>query len=108
MIRLDVGGPILARIAADMPYQEASVAIGPGDRLVLYTDGVTEAMRSDGEMFEEDRLIEQVLANRSATAAELEAAIVATVLEFAEGALQDDLTLVVASIDELPPLEEPS
>jgi sigma-B regulation protein RsbU (phosphoserine phosphatase) len=98
LVRLDVGGPILARIAADMPYQEASVSVGPGDRLVLFTDGVTEAMDAQEEMFEDDRLEAVVLEHRVMTARELERTITESVLAHADGQLQDDLTLLVAAI----------
>ena len=98
LIRLDVGGPIFARIVAGQPYQEATVAIGAGDRLVLFTDGVAEAMDPAGEMFEEERLEEIVLSQRAASAADLKRAITGAVLEHAGGELQDDLTLVIAAI----------
>jgi sigma-B regulation protein RsbU (phosphoserine phosphatase) len=99
LVELVVGGPILARIAAGMPYEEASVAIAPGDRLVLYTDGVTEAMDADEEMFEEERLQALVLEHRRDSAAKLEQVIADTVLAHADGMLQDDLTLLVAAVE---------
>jgi sigma-B regulation protein RsbU (phosphoserine phosphatase) len=39
-----------------LPYQEETVPLRPGDRVVFYTDGLTEAARADGEMFGEERL----------------------------------------------------
>jgi sigma-B regulation protein RsbU (phosphoserine phosphatase) len=98
LVKLDIGGPILARIAAETPYQEAAIAVDAGDRLVLYTDGVTEAMDADEEMFEEERLEELILQHRHRPVRELEQVIADTVLGHARGRLQDDLTLVVASI----------
>lgn len=98
IVPLDVGGPIFARITSDQPYQEASVAVGPGDRIVLYTDGVTEAFDEAGEMFGEARLEDILLRCRSAGADEIEQAVTAAVLEHARDGLQDDLTLVVAEI----------
>lgn len=97
IVRLDVGGPIFARIASDRPYQEASVMVGPGDRIVLFTDGVTEAMDAAGEMFDERRLEDLLLRTRAAGADEIEQAVTAAVLEHARDGLQDDLTLVVAA-----------
>jgi sigma-B regulation protein RsbU (phosphoserine phosphatase) len=52
---LDTGG-LLVGISATATYEEATLDLRPGDRLILYTDGVTEAARADGEMFGEDRL----------------------------------------------------
>jgi serine phosphatase RsbU (regulator of sigma subunit) len=99
VIRLDVGGPILARVTADLPYHEATVRIAPGDRLVLFTDGVTEAMDADEEMFEEDRLETLVHDHRGLSAEALEGRITSAVTAHADGILQDDLTLLVAAVE---------
>ena len=52
---LDTGG-LLVRILEGTAYEEGTVPLEPGDRLVLYTDGVTEADRGKGDMFGEARL----------------------------------------------------
>ena len=78
--------------------KEASINLEAGDRLVLYTDGVTEAEDSEGEMFGDWRLEKLLLENNRAPAAELESTIAETVLTHAQGKLQDDLTLVVVAI----------
>ena len=73
--------------------------LAPGDCLVLYTDGVTEAARADGEEFGEERLIKAVRAHLSLPAlpvADLLAAIVGAVQEFSGPEQADDITLVVA------------
>lgn len=68
----------------------------PGDRLVLYTDGVTEAQSDTGEFFGRKRLREAVQCAGSAPCRELHARIQQAVLDFTAGAEQaDDLTLVV-------------
>jgi serine phosphatase RsbU (regulator of sigma subunit) len=70
--------------------------LAPGDRIVLYTDGVTEAQNGSGEFFGRKRLREAVRCAGSATCPELHAAIQKAVLDFTAGAEQaDDLTLVV-------------
>lgn len=90
--------------AASMPVgllPEASFvpeqrALAPGDRLVLYTDGVTEAQNEAGEFFGRRRLREAVQRGNGATCAELHEAILSAILDFTAGAEQaDDLTLVV-------------
>ncbi len=52
---LETGG-LLTGMIPGVPYQEETVPLAPGDRLVVYTDGVTEAANADGVMFEEERL----------------------------------------------------
>ena len=68
----------------------------PGDRIVLYTDGVTEAQNDAGEFFGRKRLREAVQRAGGANCAELHAAIQKAIVDFTAGAEQaDDLTLVV-------------
>ncbi len=68
----------------------------PGDRIVLYTDGVTEAQNEAGEFFGRKRLRDAVELAGSADCFEMHARIQKAILEFTAGAEQaDDLTLVV-------------
>jgi sigma-B regulation protein RsbU (phosphoserine phosphatase) len=78
---------------------ECSVAeaqLAPGDTLVMYTDGVTEAANAAGEEFGEDRLIEILRAQRHLPAPRLLETVVATVQEFSDHKQADDITLVIA------------
>jgi serine phosphatase RsbU (regulator of sigma subunit) len=70
--------------------------LAPGDSLVLYTDGVTEAEGADGEEFGEARLIHTVCAHRSLPVADQLTAIVDAVRQFSGPDQADDITLVVA------------
>lgn len=77
-------------------FEEGAVDLAPGDALVLYTDGVTEAMNAEGKLFDEPRLRSVVTAHPSASAEELLQAIVKAVKEFVgDTPASDDLTLVV-------------
>jgi len=72
--------------------------LAPGDKVVLYTDGIVEAMNDKEEMFGFDRLLEVVQEARSMTAESLLKNILHTVNEFAGGVAQhDDLTIIVLS-----------
>jgi phosphoserine phosphatase RsbU/P len=83
-------------ILGDACYEAADTAFGPGDRLVLYTDGITEASNPRDEEFGEERLMASLAARRGATAAELVDGIMADVLAFAAGVKpRDDMTLLV-------------
>jgi sigma-B regulation protein RsbU (phosphoserine phosphatase) len=54
--KLEEGGLILGIFKTTTPYAEASTTLLPGDVLVMYTDGVSEAMNQDNEQFTEERL----------------------------------------------------
>ncbi|MEP6960895.1 MAG: SpoIIE family protein phosphatase [Acidobacteriota bacterium] len=76
----------------DWPCEESEIEILPGDTLLLYSDGVTEAVSPDGEEFGEERLAAFLHQQRSATA--LIEEIVAAVSGFSHGARTDDVTVV--------------
>ena len=96
--RLGAGGPVLG-VLADAEYEQAQVGIGPGDRVVMFTDGLTEA-RSDGdEEFGEDRLLDAAVAHRACSAPALQARLADSVATFTGGRLQDDATLIVLAAD---------
>ena len=106
---LSEGGPVLG-IFPDAVYEERQVRFGGGDRLILYTDGITGAATSgepgngttpDGEPavddFGEKRLVELALANRSTSAAELQALLVDAAKAHSGGTFDDDATLIVVA-----------
>jgi serine phosphatase RsbU (regulator of sigma subunit) len=77
-------------------YDLSGRQLSPGDKLVIYTDGVTEAQDARGGFFGRKRLFDLVRAQAGASAAALHDAIQGAVREFTEGAPQsDDITLVV-------------
>jgi sigma-B regulation protein RsbU (phosphoserine phosphatase) len=96
---LDRGGLLLG-VQDEAAYDQGSVYLAPGDRVVLYTDGVSERARPDGEEFGPYRLTALVASlGHDLSAAELTRAILAAVETFAQGAdPEDDQTLVVVRI----------
>lgn len=79
---------------------EESVDLESGDRLVLYTDGVTECMNRSGEMFTEERLKSLIAKNVALTAQGLSIQIIRNLVEFTTpGPFQDDLTLITIDIN---------
>jgi serine/threonine protein phosphatase PrpC len=74
----------------------AETELAAGDTLILYSDGVVEAERPEGDSFGEDRLIAVLREHRHGSAQDLVRAIVDATLEFSEEEQQDDITLVVA------------
>ncbi len=68
----------------------------PGDLLVIYSDGVSEAMSDEGELYGEERLLEAIRARRHLPVGELLEALAAAVIQFSGREQEDDITLVVA------------
>ncbi|MBI4474237.1 MAG: SpoIIE family protein phosphatase, partial [Acidobacteria bacterium] len=93
--RLSEGGTVLG-ILRHAAYNEAYVEVTQGDRVVLITDGITEATNGAGEEFGMDRLIE--LVERSKSAYDLQSHILDAVSAFSGQDLQDDATVLVVSI----------
>jgi sigma-B regulation protein RsbU (phosphoserine phosphatase) len=96
--RLVPGGAVLG-VFPDAVYEQDSVHVRSGDRLILFTDGITEARRADDEEFSETRLIEVALDNRACSAPALQARLAEAVATFTGGAFQDDATLIVLAAE---------
>ena len=92
--RLAAGGAVLG-VFADGASEQGRVSIGRGDRLVLYTDGITEARDEHGEEFGEERLVALASQHRGCSAPALQARLIDAVATFTAGTFQDDATLIV-------------
>jgi len=68
--RLDVGGLPIG-IQAEAKYESASIALSPGDWLIIFTDGLVEAVNASDEEFDEPRLLSALEAGVSTTPKEL-------------------------------------
>lgn len=98
VVRLAEGGPAFSRLFRDGRYEERELDVAPGDRLVLFTDGVSEAADSSGELFGEQRIEELVADSRDLDADGLQHTIVDASTSFGGGELEDDVTLVVVRV----------
>jgi sigma-B regulation protein RsbU (phosphoserine phosphatase) len=82
----------------DVIWKQGVIQLAPGDVLVLYTDGITEARDAQGEFFDEDRLRESLIANQGRPAETIRDTILGAVDEFVGEAPQsDDIALVVVT-----------
>ncbi len=80
----------------DSRYYEYYVTIEPGQMLVLYTDGVTEAMNANDEEYGRDRLVDAVKRGRHLSARELIAFVHRDVIDWTEGrGAHDDVTFFI-------------
>ena len=93
--RLEVGGPIVGLFEA-ASFEEETVVLEQGDWLVVFSDGVSEAMSVSGEEYGEGRILAVAEQQRNAAPAEFLQAIFADVRAFTKGAAQsDDITALV-------------
>lgn len=97
-LRLEVGGAVVG-LLREFPYQQATVTLEPGDLLLAFTDGISEAMNPSDEEWGEDCLIEAAKQCRGLSAADMIVRLVEQADRFAAGAKQhDDMTIVVVHV----------
>jgi len=89
-------GDLVMGAMPDIAYHSEQVTLGPEDTLLLYTDGVTEAMNPGRELFSESRLSQAAQDINALSASDGVAAIHDAVTRFSAGATQsDDITLLL-------------
>jgi serine phosphatase RsbU (regulator of sigma subunit) len=95
VLRLETGGMVVGALEQTM-FDEQALQLEPGDLLVAYSDGVTEARNADGDEFGEERLLACVKAKTGLAPSELLECVFQAVHQFSAGTAQgDDLTLLV-------------
>ena len=93
--RLECGGPIVG-LFEGAPYDEETVSLAPGDWLIVFSDGVSEALSAAGDEYGEARIVTVVQKNAGTEPQQMLEALFADVREFATGAAQsDDITAMV-------------
>jgi sigma-B regulation protein RsbU (phosphoserine phosphatase) len=92
--RLSEGGMVLG-VFPDAAFTEAEVSFAPGDRLVFYTDGISEARNPAGDEFGEERIAEAAITVGQCPAAELNDGLARDLQQFTGGAFDDDATIIV-------------
>ncbi len=77
-------------------YETKTLQLEPGDKIVMFSDGLTEAESADGEFFDKTRFQKTLLAHAALGCKELHAKLVEAVEDFSEHAeLSDDITMLV-------------
>ncbi len=96
--RLDAGGSVLG-IDAGSEFTDAEVTFTSGDRLLLFTDGVTESTDAAGEEFGESRLLALAVEHRALPAAALHQRVLDALVAFNGEHFEDDMTLIVLAVE---------
>jgi phosphoserine phosphatase RsbU/P len=95
MRRLEVGGPIVG-LFEGATFEEETVALKAADWLIVFSDGVSEAMSASGDEYGENRIVDCVEKSMALEPRQLLEALFADVRQFARGAAQsDDITAMV-------------
>jgi len=98
-IRLEADGPVVGLLPF-APYTEQMMTLEPGDLLILYTDGISEAMTKDDEEWGEERMIAAARASMHKTASEVLDDLFVAADAFTAGAPQhDDMTLLLLKLE---------
>jgi sigma-B regulation protein RsbU (phosphoserine phosphatase) len=96
-VRLEQGGVIVGSFQ-DSVYDQGEIDLRPGDRLVMFTDGLSEAGDGKGEEFGEERLAEASRCNRQLSAEALHRCLLDRVTDFCGGEFEDDATVLVVAV----------
>ena len=97
-IRLEAGGSVLGAFP-NTPFVQEEIQLHPGDRLLLFTDGLTEACDNAGEQFGEQQLIDLLREHRDSSAEDLKNLLLSSAAEFCDHNFRDDAALMVIGID---------
>lgn len=84
-------------VQPEWTYQDFTIRLASGDRLLLYTDGVSEAANKEAEEFGYQRITAAVASAR-ASAADCQRRVMEEVMKFCEGEFGDDVTMLAAAI----------
>ena len=91
------GGPVLG-VFPEREFEEREISLAALDRLVLFTDGVSESWNAAGEEFGNERIIAAAQGPGWAGAEETQHRILDTLDAFARGTYHDDVTTVVLAV----------
>ena len=98
--KLDKGGMILGVMKTSIPYISETIQLQKNDVIVLFTDGVSEAMNKKGEEFSDEKLESLALSLSDLSSSQIISSINAEVQAFTSGTSQsDDITLLVLKVN---------
>jgi len=96
--RLTIGGRVLGAFA-DSTYAYQEIQLRSGDRVALFTDGLTEIRNATGEEFGEARLRQLLIEERRRSATELQSIVMDAAIKFSGGEFEDDVALMIVAVN---------
>ncbi|PWT81661.1 MAG: response regulator receiver protein [Acidobacteria bacterium] len=96
-LRLKEGGHVLGAFE-ESTYVQGEVQLRTGDRLLMFTDGLTETTNAAGEEFGESRLLDSLMCERWRDARDLQQELLRQVTEFNGGEFEDDATSILVAV----------
>lgn len=94
---LQEGGAVLG-VFPDWRYEQGSARLQPGDRVLIYSDGLSEARNQSSEEFGDERLASLLVRHRSLHARDLDELVFQHVAAFCQGEFHDDATMLLVSV----------
>lgn len=99
LLQLKTGGMIIGVMETMIPYASETITFQSGDSLVLFTDGITEAMNKENEEFSDERLNELLLENGNKSAKDFLTLLIDEIKDFTSGTEQsDDITALIVKV----------
>jgi len=95
--RLSPGGTVLG-VFPENAYEQGEFPLRDGDRLVFYTDGISESRNAAGDELTDDGVAQTAQRHRALDAEAMLAAMLSEIEQFNEGKYEDDATLIVAAL----------
>lgn len=96
-VRLEEGGALLG-VFRTWKYEQRTIELQPGDRILMFTDGVNEAENLAGDEFSEERLVTVFQKLRGFSADDIQSKILDAVRDYCNGNFRDDATLLVIAV----------
>lgn len=95
---IEVSGLPISSLADKLPREIATVSVETGDRIILYTDGIKEALNEAKEQFETEKILKIIQENLSLNGKDLTQKVVAAAEAFAGAPVQDDMAIILAKL----------